>query len=43
MLRLILGGAALQRCDDRSVFNSGFSAEVALQVGKEFFSDLLEP
>jgi hypothetical protein len=37
MLHLILGGAALQRCDNQSVFTSGFSRRGQVVRGEGLF------
>jgi len=39
-LHLILGGAALQRCDPCIVLNAALAAEVKMQVAKGFFHSL---
>jgi hypothetical protein len=41
MLQLVLGGAALHRCDSGIVLNPALAAEVALSAGNDFFRKLL--
>jgi hypothetical protein len=42
MLHLILGGAALQCCDNRFVCTAALATEVKLYVARDYFSSLLD-